>query len=291
MISNSFLLSDAAPSGRPFTVNELLERARQIVERQHGNDARRVELLISIGEQYNAQDEDANARPVLEEACGISRGLADRSTRAQASCALGHAVSLADDPKRAEALIEEGLHELAGVPQYALDRVSCLLHGSAVARNIGEAQQGIARVQEAQGAPQHAPFDPEMRKLRVFMDLAEAAYPIVLRCIYTIALYRYYPITLYIFYLNCVERGLVPPGSAAPHPVADKVISAVSSSGGFASARESLCRGLRSRWFTERFHSNALVTHFQHSQVFRTARQLKDYAVTRCRLHQRAPQR
>ncbi len=57
------------------------------------------------------------------------------------------------------------------------------------------------------------------------------------------------------------------------------------------SARESLCRGLGSRWFTERFHRNALVTHFQHGQVFCTARHLKDYAVTRCRLHQRAPQR
>src|SRR5579863_8504895 len=62
------------------------------------------------------------------------------------------------------------------------------------------------------------------------------------------------------------------------------------SSGGFSAARESLGRGLGSRWFTERFHRNALVTHFQHGQVFCTARQLKDYAVTRCRLHQRAPQ-
>ena len=171
---NSFLLSDAAPSGRPFTVNELLERARQIVERQHGNDASRVQLLISIGEQYNRQDEDAKARPILDEAYRISRGLTDRSTRAQASCALGHALSLADDPKRSEALIQEGLHELPSEPQYALDRVSCLLHGSAVARNTGEVQQGIARVQEAQRTLQQAPFDPEMRKLRVFMDLAEA---------------------------------------------------------------------------------------------------------------------
>lgn len=171
---NSFLLSDAAPSGKPFTVNELLERARQIVEVQHGNDASRVQLLISIGEQYNSQDEDAKSRPILEEAYRISRGLTDRSTRAQASCALGHAISLADDPKRAETLIEEGLHELPGEPQYSLDRVSCLLHGSAVARNAGDARKGIARVQEAQRALQQAPFNPEMRKLRVFMDLAEA---------------------------------------------------------------------------------------------------------------------
>jgi hypothetical protein len=33
-----------------------------------------------------------------------------------------------------------------------------------------------------------------------------------------------------------------------------------------ASARESLCRGLGSGWFTERFHRNTLVTYFQHGQ-------------------------
>src|ERR1700719_2404395 len=59
---------------------------------------------------------------------------------------------------------------------------------------------------------------------------------------------------------------------------------------GLVSARESLCRGLGARWFTERFHRNALVTHVQHGQVFCTARRLQNYAVARCRLHQRAPQ-
>ena len=171
---NSFLLSDAAPSGKPFTVNQLLERAQHIVERQHGQDASRVQLLISIGEQYNTQDEDAKARPVIEEAYRLSRALADHSTRAQASCALGHVLSQSDDTTRAEPLIQEGLRELPDEPQYGLDRVSCLLHGSVVARNSGDVQQGIARVQEAQRILEYAPFDPEMRKLRVSMDLAEA---------------------------------------------------------------------------------------------------------------------
>src|SRR5580658_4400990 len=56
---------------------------------------------------------------------------------------------------------------------------------------------------------------------------------------------------------------------------------------GLVSARESLCRDRGSSWFTERFYRNARVAHFQHGQVFCAARQLKDYAVTRCRLHQR----
>src|SRR5437868_6111132 len=57
-----------------------------------------------------------------------------------------------------------------------------------------------------------------------------------------------------------------------------------------SSARESLCRGLGSGWFTERFHTNALVTHIQHGQVFCAARRLENYAVAGCRLHQRVPQ-
>src|SRR5205809_4719879 len=61
--------------------------------------------------------------------------------------------------------------------------------------------------------------------------------------------------------------------------------------GGLVSARESLCRGLGSRWFTERFHRNALVAHFKHGQVFCAARGVENHAIARCRLHQRAPQR
>ena len=51
--------------------------------------------------------------------------------------------------------------------------------------------------------------------------------------------------------------------------------------GGLMSARESFCRGFGSRWFTERFHRNALVTHFQHGQVFCTARRLENYTIAR----------
>jgi hypothetical protein len=58
-----------------------------------------------------------------------------------------------------------------------------------------------------------------------------------------------------------------------------------------ARAMESCCRSLGSRRFTERLHSNAFVTHFQHRQVFCAARRLENYVVARCRLHQRAPQR
>src|SRR5215469_3288608 len=60
---------------------------------------------------------------------------------------------------------------------------------------------------------------------------------------------------------------------------------------GLVPARKSLCRGFGSSRFTERFHRDALVTHFQHGKVFCAARQMNDYTVARCRLHQRAAQR
>ena len=91
---NEFLLSDAAPSGKPFTVNELLSRAEHIVERQQDkNDAQRVEMLISLGRQYNVLDEQAKSRQLLSEAYDLSRSMTDRSIRARASCSLATCVT------------------------------------------------------------------------------------------------------------------------------------------------------------------------------------------------------
>ncbi|HET7841396.1 MAG TPA: serine/threonine-protein kinase, partial [Terriglobia bacterium] len=55
---NSFVLSDAAPSGKPLAIKDLIARSEHIVEQQKGrNDAARVELLISIGKQYGVLDD------------------------------------------------------------------------------------------------------------------------------------------------------------------------------------------------------------------------------------------
>jgi serine/threonine protein kinase len=171
---DNFLLADAAPSGKPFTFNELLEHAEHIVERQHSADlANRAELLTSIGRKYVGQDEDGKARRLLEQAYQVSRGLSDPSPRAQASCALGSALARSDLP-RAEAFFQEGLRELPSEPQFTLDRVSCLLSGSAVARERGASQEAIARTQAARDLLAASPLRSETTDLRVQMDLAES---------------------------------------------------------------------------------------------------------------------
>ena len=136
---NSFLLSDAAPSGKPFTVGDLLARAERVIDRQSGeSDDNRVELLIAIGRQYQMMDELAKARELLGEAYTLSRKVMEPAVRAKAAAALGDALSLAGEYDRGESLVTEALTELGESPQYTLPRVFCLLRGSHVARENGK---------------------------------------------------------------------------------------------------------------------------------------------------------
>jgi eukaryotic-like serine/threonine-protein kinase len=170
---NQFVLSDAAPSGKPFTVNELLARAERIVARQRTDDDIRVGLLVAIGRQYWSQDEDDRARHVLTNAFSLSRTLRDPSTRARAACALASALSRSTDLPQADTLVREGLAELPDEPQYALDRVFCLLRASSVARDEGAAQRAVELVESARRELQAAPLRSAILELRVLMDVAE----------------------------------------------------------------------------------------------------------------------
>ncbi len=171
---DSFLLSDAVPSGKSFTTDDLLLHAQHIVERQATGDRNRPELLISIGRQYTAQDEYGKARPLLEEAYRLSRALPDPSTRARASCGLAQALSRVGEPKRAEDLFQEAMRTLPNEPIFAADRVSCLLRGSEVARNRGDTQGDISRAQAAQQALRGSPYQSDLLELDTQITLAGA---------------------------------------------------------------------------------------------------------------------
>ena len=171
---NRFLLSDAAPSGRPFQVNDLLARAERILDKQQRRDASHVELLISVGRQYWVQDEDERARRVLEKAYTDARALPESCVRAKAACALASALSRGGELERAQTLLEEGLSGIPDDPQFALDRMFCLLRGSEIARAAGRSQEGIDRVLAARAALASSPFRSDLHDLRLTMALAES---------------------------------------------------------------------------------------------------------------------
>ena len=167
-----FLLSDATPSGKPFTVNDLLGRARQIVERQKASPMQ-IELLDWIGVDYSAQDQHALARPILERAYQQSRQSTDLAIRASASCALGFALSRDEDLAKSEALVLEGLRELPGDPQYSVDRVTCLRYAAMVSRERGETNEAVHRMETAQRVLRASPVDSDSLEMSVSLDLAE----------------------------------------------------------------------------------------------------------------------
>lgn len=172
---NEFLLSDAAPSGKPFTVNDLLLRAEHVVERQQNtHDPQRVEMLISLGRQYNVLDEQAKSRQLLGEAYDFSRQLTDHSIRARASCSLASALALKGEHDRAEQLVQEGIQELGSELRFAPDKMFCLIRGTEVARERGDSRQAVARAEAAQAVLKGLPFESGRENPQLLMDIAES---------------------------------------------------------------------------------------------------------------------
>jgi serine/threonine-protein kinase len=172
---NSFLLQDAAPLGKPFTVGELLARAEDVVNRQADpSDENRIVLLTAIGRQYHLQEEDGKALRVLTRAYELSRASREPVTRASATCSLANALSVAGEVDRAERLIREGLAELPAQPQYTLHRIYCLLRGGEVARHHGDVGLAIERVETAQRLLGESGSGSALLGLRVSMSLAES---------------------------------------------------------------------------------------------------------------------
>ena len=169
-----YVLTDAAPAGKPFTVNELLARAGHVLERQHTNNADRAALLTSIGRQYDTQDEEKAALKYLGDAYQISQSVSDPSVRARASCAFASTLAKHDNSARSEALFTEGLKELPENAEFALDRSFCWLNGNRIAIDHGDAPLSIERTQSAIAALSQVPFDHELADLRAEADLAEA---------------------------------------------------------------------------------------------------------------------
>jgi serine/threonine-protein kinase len=166
-----FLLSDAAPSGKPFTVNNLLDRAQRILARQTPSPAQ-IDLLEWIGVDYSSQDQHGQARPILERAYALSRQSSDPSVRASGSCALAVGLARDEDLDRAESLIREGLRGLPEDPQYALDRISCLRKGSEVSRQRGETTVAVNRMELARQVLRASPFDTNEFEMSNSLDLA-----------------------------------------------------------------------------------------------------------------------
>jgi serine/threonine protein kinase/tetratricopeptide (TPR) repeat protein len=147
---NLFVLAEAAPSGKPLTVNALMAQAESIVERGPDRGANRVELFVDLARQYQLQEEPAKARRLVERAYELARGLQDPTARSMAACALGLSLATDGELARAEALVQEGFAVLPEGARYLPDRLECLFIGSQVARERGEMDLAVRRMEAAE---------------------------------------------------------------------------------------------------------------------------------------------
>jgi serine/threonine-protein kinase len=173
---DEFLLTDAAPGGNPLTINELLDRAVRIVDREdYSRDAgSHVEQLISIGIQYSSRGDVKKSLSELEKAYTLSRALQEPSVRARAACALSIPLNSQFELARAESLVHEGLREVPNDTQFALDRTFCLLRDASVAMTTGATQHGIDSVESADRALKDSAFQSDYLKLSVLKMLGAA---------------------------------------------------------------------------------------------------------------------
>jgi tetratricopeptide (TPR) repeat protein len=114
--------------------------------------------MVSIGHQYDRQDEVDKARRVLERAYELSRASPDPTTRAKAACALAAALATTSEKDRAEQLFQSGIAELRPEPTYALHRYYCLTLGSRVAGQRGDNAAAVERAEDALRVAREAPF-------------------------------------------------------------------------------------------------------------------------------------
>jgi non-specific serine/threonine protein kinase/serine/threonine-protein kinase len=172
---NGFLLYEAAPNGQRFTAADLLDRAERIVSRQQpAADATRVDLLAGIGREYALLEDLARSRQILDEAYHLSRASDEPSTRAKAACALAATLARSGEGARGEALVREALAALPEEPQLILDRLTCLLRGSEVARDGGDPSVAVDRARAAGELLTRVGFPAGFLSTRVALDLAES---------------------------------------------------------------------------------------------------------------------
>jgi serine/threonine-protein kinase len=172
---NAFLNADAAPLGTTFTARDLLDRAERLVSRQQSDEVDlRIGMLTSIGRLHGILGETDRAARVLAQAYDLSRSVPDGSVRAEASCALATVVVRTGDVARAGALIQEGLHELEGLPHAAGSGVFCHLFGVSVQNDAGNGDLAVAHAETARVLATEAGLDSSVMQLRIAMDLGES---------------------------------------------------------------------------------------------------------------------
>ena len=154
----AFLLGEAVPAGKPVTMRELLGRAEKLVDKRFGNDeAIEIELLVELGDIYNALEETDNATRTMRRAYDASLRLTDPSVRANAACGWARTVALSGDFAEARRLIDSALAQTTDESRFDDVVAGCLVDKGYIATTEGDAEAALANARKAIARMRHDP--------------------------------------------------------------------------------------------------------------------------------------
>jgi len=148
------MVTQAAQSEKPVTVNAMLERSEKLADVQYGQDPdNRAAVLRMLGEYYFSRDDYVRAEALLRKAQATAQASSDWSLRAAIGCSYGPPVArlghreeairslraIVDDPRTGDKEAVICLISLSYVTQQANDYAETL-------RNSLQAQQRMERI-------------------------------------------------------------------------------------------------------------------------------------------------
>jgi serine/threonine-protein kinase len=145
------LLQTIAPTGRAYTIQELLDQARLLLEQDFAQDPRfQARMMNELSDQYFTLHDRQHELPLLTRAEELAVGAGDYALAAYSSCRLGK--SAADDGRAtlARSNLLRGRRFLARAGAAARDaEVQCLRGESALERLLGHTDVALSRARRA----------------------------------------------------------------------------------------------------------------------------------------------
>jgi eukaryotic-like serine/threonine-protein kinase len=172
----NYLLQSIAPTGKAYTMPELLERARQLLETDYRGDPRfMARMLVELSGHYFELHDRPHELPLLHRALDLALGSGDRETAMFASCRL--AKSAADDGELAASrqYLADAARLGATVSNLETDpRVECLRARSAFARLAGHPDDAVLAARQAVLLGRSVGDSTSLRYLSALNELARA---------------------------------------------------------------------------------------------------------------------
>jgi serine/threonine-protein kinase len=124
----SLMLEELGPGGKPLTLDALIDRGVELLERRYGADPHLTGLMmVQMARRYMDLDRPQKERETLVRAMAIARGTNDAEVIASAQCALVHTALHDGKPDEAAQVLDEGRRALARMAAPSVQaQVDCL---------------------------------------------------------------------------------------------------------------------------------------------------------------------